>query len=160
MEQWSNYFIAAATAAATLTGLIFVSVSFNLTRILAVKYLPARALGSLILLGNILFISSFCLIPGQSPSSLGYEILAFGIMVVFNITRMDVIMYGGVEKQFKRYFFQNAFFTQIAVCPFLIAGALLIAKSDAGFYWLVPGVTFSFIKSLLDSWVLLVEIHR
>ena len=65
MEQWANYFIATAGGAAALTGLIFVSVSLNLKQILAGKHLPGRALGSLILLSNILISGSFCLIPRQ-----------------------------------------------------------------------------------------------
>ena len=160
MLQWANYFIATAGAAAALTGLIFVSVSLSLKTILAIPHLPGRALGSLILLANILIVSSFCLVPGQSFFWLGCQIMAFGIIIWFINTRMDISLYNNVEKQYKRHYFRNFFFTQFAIVPYLVGGVYLILNSDIGFYWLIPGITFSFVKSLLDAWVLLVEINR
>jgi len=158
MNQWANYFLATAGAAAALTGLIFVSVSLNLKRILSFKHLPGRALGSLVLLTNNLFISSFCLIPGQSFFSLGLEILIFDVIIWLSVTMMDITV--TIEKKYRKHYFRNIFFTQIAVLPYLVAAVCLLLKSDLGFYWLVAGITFSFVKSLLDSWVLLVEINR
>lgn len=158
MDQWANYFLATAGAAAALTGLIFVSVSLNLKRILSITHLPGRALGSLVLLTNILFISSFCLIPRQSHLLLGLEILILDAVIWFSVTMMDVKV--TVEKQYRKHYFRNIFFTQIAIVPYLVGAVYLLWKSGLGFYWLVPGITFSFIKSLLDSWVLLIEINR
>jgi hypothetical protein len=160
MEQWANYFIATAGAAAALTGLIFVAVSLNLKRILSVNHLPGRALGSLVLLANILFVSCFCLIPGESFLRLGGEVLVFGIIIWFIVGRMDIKMYIDVEKQYKKHYLQNLFFSQLAVLPYLAGGIFLIMKSTFGFQLIVLGITFSFIKSLVDSWVLLVEINR
>jgi hypothetical protein len=40
---WDNFFVAEVGAAAALSGLLFVAVSINLTRILAIPHLPARA---------------------------------------------------------------------------------------------------------------------
>jgi hypothetical protein len=160
MEQWANYFVVTAGGAAALTGLIFVSVSLNLKRILSIAHLPPRALGSMVLLTNILLSGSFCLVPGQSVFLLGCEILALGIFIWFSLTRMDLAMYRNVEQQYKKHYFQNIFFTQFAVIPYIAAGIYLITGSRTGFYWLIPGITFSFIKALTDSWVLLVEINR
>jgi len=158
MDQWANYFIATAGAAAALTGLIFVSVSLNLKRILSVTHLPGRALGSLMLLTNILIISSFCLIPKQSLFFLGCEIIVAGILTWFAVTSMNRIK--NVEQPYKNYHFQNIFFTQLAVIPFAVSGVFLLCGYDTGLYWLIPGISFSFIKALSDSWVLLVEINR
>jgi len=160
MEQWANYFIATASAAAALTGLIFVSVSLNLKQILAGRQLPGRALGSLILLGNILISSSFCLIPHQSLFLLGCELLGMSVTVWFVNFRMDIAMYRMVEKLYKRLYLQNTIFTQLAVLPYIVGGIFLLNGSDIGFYFIIPGITFSFIKALLDSWVLLIEINR
>ncbi len=43
MNEWHDIFIATAGASAALTGLIFVEVSINLSRILAIPTLPGRA---------------------------------------------------------------------------------------------------------------------
>jgi modulator of FtsH protease len=50
--------------------------------------------------------------------------------------------------------------TQFAVLPYIIAGIMVLSEGLGGFYWLVPAVVFSFIKAVLDAWVLLVEINR
>ena len=126
MQQWTNYFSVTAGCAATLTGLIFVSVSLNLQRILATKHLPDRALGALALLANILVISSFLLIPGQSLCWLGCEILVLDGVLWVLIIRLDFKMYKGAEKRFKPKYRQNIFFSQVALLPFLAAGIFLI----------------------------------
>ena len=160
MQQWANYFIATGTAAATLTGLIFLGVSLSLTRILEMNHLPGRALGSVVLLTNILIISSFCLIPGQPVFWLGCEISIIGVVLWVFLTRLAIKMHRNSLVEYRKYYVQNQLFTQAAIIPYLVAGVFLILKLNAGFYWLVPGITFSFIKALVDSWVLLVEINR
>ena len=94
--NWDNFFIAEAGAAASLTGLIFVGVSINLSGILATSYLPYRALQSLILLLNILVVASLLLVPGQPDAIRGMEVLsiaivawafAFGSHVRYNVDR-------------------------------------------------------------------------
>jgi len=160
MEQWANYFLATAGAAASLTGLIFVSVSLNLKKILSHPHLPGRALDSLIIMSNILIVSSFCLIPKQGITLLGCEILGFDILIWIIIIRMDVTMYNKVEKPFRSHYFQNLLFSQLAIIPYLAAGIFLVMNSTIGLYLLIPGITFSLIKALTDSWVLLVEINR
>jgi len=160
MIQWDSYFTTIAEASATLTGLIFIGLSLNLQKILASKQLPARALGSLILMAYILLISSFCLIPQQSIFMLGVEALTSSIIVWVNITRMDILMHNEAVKKYKRHYFQNLIFSQLALLPYLVAGVFLVSGSANGFYWLIPGITISIIKALTDSWVLLVEINR
>ncbi len=160
MEQWANYFIATAGAAAALAGLLFVGVSLNLTKILSLPHLPGRALGSLVLLTNILLSGSFCLVPGQSTFWLGCELLLLGVFVwSFNL-RLDLAMFRLVDKKFLGRNIQNLVFGQLAILPYIVAGILLLNGCTTGFYLLVPGITFSFIKAMVDAWVLLIEINR
>jgi hypothetical protein len=51
----------------------------NLKTILSYPALPNRALLALLGLLAILIVSSFALIPGQSPFALGIEIFAIGL---------------------------------------------------------------------------------
>ena len=155
-----SYFSTIAEAAATLTGLIFVGLSLNLQRILSIKHLPARALGSLMLMTNILIVSSFCLIKEQPLFWLGIEVLACGLIIWISGIRMDIRMYPEMIKLYKNHFFRNLVFTQLAVLPYLVAGVFLLTGDPDGFYWLIPGITMSVVKALTDSWVLLVEINR
>jgi modulator of FtsH protease len=81
MPGWDNFFVAEAGASAALTGLLFVAVSINLTRILEFHQLPTRAAETLIVLASPLVISTFALVPGQSMRAYGVEIGATGLVV-------------------------------------------------------------------------------
>jgi len=160
MNQWANFFAAIAGAAATLTGLIFVGVSISLNKILSIPKMPARALGALTVLVNMLIIAVLCLIPGQAASSLGIELLCISVLAWLFILRLDLGLINKIEAQYKKYSFQNIVFSQIALLPFIIGGIIILNTGFTGIYWLIPGIVFSFIKAVTDAWVLLIEIHR
>ena len=50
--------------------------------------------------------------------------------------------------------------TQVATLPFVVGGALIVAGSGSGLYWVVAGVLVSFAAGVQNAWVLLVEILR
>jgi len=54
----------------------------------------------------------------------------------------------------------NMMLSQLAALLYVIASIILLVVGANGLYWLVPAVIFSFIKAILDAWVLLVEINR
>ena len=80
MSGWENFFIAEVGASAALVGLVFVGISINLTRIMAITGLPERALEALIVLATVLIMSSLLLVPGQPPVLTGVEVLVFGLI--------------------------------------------------------------------------------
>src|SRR5580704_17593711 len=79
LGDWLAYFAVQAGAAATLTGLVFVAVSINLTRILSVPGLPGRAFDALLQLLQVFFVASFTLVPHQSAQLLATEILVIAV---------------------------------------------------------------------------------
>jgi hypothetical protein len=158
--SWDNFFIAQAGAAAGLTGLIFVAVSINLNGILAAPYLPTRALQSIILLLNILLISSLMLVSGQSSMVIGIEVIVLGVILWTITLSLGLSIHRTSPIQYKKHSRGNLFLTQIAVIPFNVAGICILVFGETGFYFLVPGILFSFSKAIIDAWVLLVEINR
>jgi modulator of FtsH protease len=78
--EWQGLFIAEAGASAALAGLLFVAISINLARILQGAGLPGRAGEAIVLLVAVLVISTLALVPGQSPTVLGAELLAAGLV--------------------------------------------------------------------------------
>lgn len=161
MNHWSVFFAATAGAAAALTGLIFVGVSINLSKILIPNStLPARALVALVLLFTILLFSTCFLIPSQHPVALQTETTIIGFAVWFFVVRMDFLNYRKTELQFKRYYTFNFILNQLSTIPYLIAAVLLLTSNDAAVYFIAVAFAISFLKAFADSWVLLVEINR
>jgi hypothetical protein len=161
MTGWENFFIAEVGASAALAGLIFVGVSINLNRILSLPQLPNRALLTLILLLTILIISSLLLVPGQPLMLIGIEVLIIGLVTWTLATVLDIRTLQKTDAKYRRPFASTSMvLSQLAALPYPIAGIILLISGANGLYWLVPAVIFSFIKAIVDAWVLLVEINR
>lgn len=160
LRDWHDLFVSTAGSAATLTGLIFVGVSINLTRILALPKLPDRALLTLNFLMSILILSMVLLVPNQSSAHVGIEVEIIGIILWLVVIRKDISIYNNTDAKFKRLYLFNLVINQFAVLPYITGGILLLLDLEIGLYFIVAGFIISFIKSIMDSWVLLVEINR
>jgi len=160
MQEWHDFFIAAAGAAGALTGLIFVGISINLAKILSIPRLPNRGLISMILLMSILTFSLLALAPGNSGKATGYEFTFMGLLVWIWVTRIDLKLFRATGNQFRNQYLMNIFLNQCALLSYVLAGLLLLFKGETGMIWMVPAIVLSFIKAVLDAWVLLVEINR
>jgi len=149
-----------AGAAATLTGLVFVAVSINLSRILTVPGLTGRAAESMMQLFGVVIIATTALIPQETPVALGTEILAFGSLLWIVQTVLQLRYLKSKTGHPRRWAVTRIIQTQFANIPFCVSGILLLRGSPAGFYWLAPGFIFSLVGGVLNAWVLLVEILR
>jgi hypothetical protein len=158
MLGWDNFFVAEAGAAAALAGLVFVAVSINLTRVLEYPHLPARAAETLIALLSVLVVTTFALVPGQSPRAYGVEIGATGL-VIWTIQTVMLVRAQKMDHQYSRAALR-VLMNQLPPLPFFIAGGLMAIGHPAGVYWVVPGTLLSFAAGIFGAWVLLVEIQR
>jgi modulator of FtsH protease len=155
---WDNFFVAEVGAAAALSGLLFVAVSINLTRILAIAHLPDRAGEALLILVGVLAISSFGLVPQQGMEAFGWESLGVGVGVWLACSRNQYRVRTDLEA--RKWLLSRVARTQLASLPLIVAGVLLIKGHASGMNWVVVGVLMSFAASILSAWVLLVEIMR
>lgn len=160
LADWTSYLTAQAGAAATLTGLVFVSVSINLSKILSIPGLTGRAAESLVQFFGVLIVSTSALIPHQSITALGTEILALGSALWLFQTILQIRYLTSNSGHPLRWLITRVIQTQFASIPFCISGILLLCGSSNGLYWLAPGFVFSFIAGSMSAWVLLVEILR
>ena len=82
VDEWHDFFLAAAGAAAVLAGLVFVGVSINLDTIMSnpTYGLAGRALEALVLLVAVLIVTMLLLVPGQGMVLVGAEVLAIGVV--------------------------------------------------------------------------------
>ncbi len=160
LAEWQTFFSVQAGAAATLTGLVFVAVSINLSRIMEVQGLPGRAAESLLQLMQVFFVAGAALIPSQSFAALAEEILAISV-VSWVIQTIAQIRYARSRGGHPRlWLLSRTVMSQVSTVPFWVAGILLALRNPGGLYWLVPGIAFSFVAGVTSAWVLLVEILR
>jgi hypothetical protein len=76
---WGGFGTTAATAAATLTGLLFIAVSINLKEILDNAPLPGRAAQTLIFFAFPMIVALLLVVPAQARGGLGGELIATGV---------------------------------------------------------------------------------
>ena len=156
---WGNFFFAQVGASAALIGLLFVAVSINLAKIIELPALPGRAFEALTVLAMVLFVSTFALVPGQSVTSLGLEILgaALAAWTTSGIIQLKAPHHPSAPL---RWTLIRVAATQLATLPMLAAGVSLLIGRGGGLYWTVFAVVASLLAALIDAWVLLVEIQR
>jgi hypothetical protein len=158
--EWDSLFLAEAGASAALAGLLFVALSINLDRILKGAGLPGRAGEAIMLLLAVLVVSTWALVPGQSSTVLGAELLGSGVAVWLIVVGIHVQAVRGHVAPSRSLLVRRIVLAQAAILPLLIGGVSLLLRAGGGLYWLVPGILLCLLVAVLDAWVLLVEILR
>ena len=160
-EGWGDLFLAGAGASAALGGLLFVAVSINLDRIVALRSLPGAALGAIVLLVAVLMVSMVALVPGQARWMLATEVLVVGISAWSIMTAIWIrALRAPIPNQPRFVPVISVVVTQAATLPIVVAGVSLLLGAGGGLYWVVPGVTFCLLVAIANAWVLLVEVVR
>jgi hypothetical protein len=165
VEEWHDFFLAAAGAAAVLAGLVFVGVSINLDTIMSnpTYGLAGRALEALVLLVAVLIATILLLVPDQRMVLAGAELLAVGVVDWAAVVTIQVLVlrnWRSLEPAFRWHFVPRVVLCQLATLPIVAAGIGVMGWELGGLYLLVVGVVLSFLVAVGDAWVLLVEIHR
>lgn len=161
MEGWTDFFVAEVGAAAALAGLLVVAVSINVEKIMSFPLLPGRAAQTLIIIGGALLIASFALLPRQPPAVFGTEALVVGLVVGFS----GAVQLRGASRQRAAgdpltWTIVPLGMVALSALPEIVGGALLVAGAEAGLYWIATGIILSFVATLQNGWVLLIEILR
>jgi len=179
LASWPEYFLAQAGAAAALTGLLFVALSFNLERIAADRTWLSRAGTGLIYLAEPVFVSLVALFPTRTGGPVAWTITGIGIAATIALIGLDPGTEGtraaepaasGILTGFRRLFARpghERLETQarlaLTLAPSIatIIGAvlLLIAGPAAGYVLAAAGL-ISLSLGLLTAWILLVEVRR
>jgi len=159
VEPWSDLFVAAAGAGAALAGLVFVAVSINIERILALKGLAERGLETVVTLLVVVIIALAGLIPGQSTVALGVELLLIAVAYLGLIIKLWPSVRPSVEAPWT-WTFGRIFVKVILVVPLVVGSIGLIAEGGGGLYWIVGAIVGGITGAVATAWVLLVEILR
>ena len=160
VARWGTFFSAETSASAALTGLLFVAISINLQQIVKSPNLVSRALKALLTLTVVLFVSSLCLVPGQSASALAGEIGMLGALLWLSgiwLQHKSVHNnpYISARARTVHYVLAHA-----CALPIIVAAFSILRARGGGLYLLVAATLLCFLSALLDAWVLMIEIQR
>jgi hypothetical protein len=158
--EWANFFSAEVGASATLTGLVVVAISINLSRILSFPFLPGRAAEALVTLVGALVLSSLWLVPDQPLRLLGLEVLAIGVVTLLVPLVIQLRSLGAAEGLPAATRLARAAGSAVPSLLFIAAGLLFLSGWTAGLYWVAAGVIASLVAGVWNGWVLLIEILR
>lgn len=156
LEQWSDFFVAAAGAAAGLAGLIIVAMSVNIETIVKIPSMPSRA-GSTIANLVLVVVASIAGLMAALPAT------AFGIIVLVGALACLALGIDSTVQIVRKTGLSGLVRGAVGVLPGIglaVGGALLIAGLESGLYWVSAGILLAFVGSVLNAWVLLVEIRR
>jgi hypothetical protein len=160
LSEWQTLFSVQAECAATLTGLVFVAVSINLTKILASPGLPGRAAESIAQFLQVFFICSAGLIPGLNTAALGLESVVV-VLLCWVLQILSQVNYVRSRSGHPKWWLiARTLKTHMGSIPLFVASFYLLEGSPAGLYWLVPGFLLSFLAGVVNAWILLIEINR
>jgi hypothetical protein len=161
LPGWSNFFVGELGAAAALAGLLFVSVSMNQARILALGRMADRGLETLVMLFLVMVTASLGLVPGQPARWLGAEILAVCAATLLWLVPLQRRYMQLLDPTHHRRAARMAWLNRTAIALILIGGLALAVLGRAwALYFLPPGILLVFAAVGLNAWVLLIEINR
>jgi hypothetical protein len=157
---WSDFLVAAAGATGALGGLVFVSLSINLARIIELPGVSGRAAEAIILLGGTLAGSLTALIPHLSDTQHG---LAFLVVALPTWAAPLMLQITSVRK---RTYYRpthavvRTLLHQAATLPGVLTGLSLCGLLSGGLAWFAVGAIMSMLVAMYSAWILLVEIIR
>jgi len=160
LVDWQTFFAVQAGAAATLTGLVFVAASINLSKILTVPGLPGRVAESTLQFLQVFFVSSAMLIPPHSLTVLGWETMFVAVLAWCGqlISQIRYVRFRAGHP--RKWLMHRIITTNIASLPLFASAVFLLLGNPIGLHLVVAGFFFSFVSGIMGAWVLLIEILR
>jgi hypothetical protein len=158
LEAWDTFAEISGSAAATLTGLLFVAVSIRIAFIARSQELRNRAAQTLSLFGTVLIISVLIAIPGQAYRTLGAELVVLAVIAGTGLHILDRRAKGESSNQAIGPVLEAV--TPITVTSLLLlaAGTVLVLGVHAGLYVLVGPVFVALAGGVTSAWLLLTKI--
>ena len=153
IDAWTNYGVAVVGGAAALTGLLFVAVSVNSAWFSSSEAHRGRAGQALVLFVVPLVTGMLMLVPGQSTTVLGIEILVFGAFVgrVLLALRTET-----EEDESRAMVMVDRLSPRVVTTAALIVGGIsLIVGHFGGLYWLAAVHVSALLAGLLNAWIFL-----
>jgi hypothetical protein len=155
-ERWHDLYVMLGGASAALAGLVFVGLSIHVR---AVAADPLHRMRGRNLTAGIIYItlvSALLLIPGQSTTVLGVEIVVGGCAIGGLFAQPLVRFRGALDRELAM-----RMVLAVTACGLsVVAGASLIARAGGGLYLLVPATVLGVVMNVFGAWSLLLGLAR
>lgn len=159
-QRWETFYVMTGGAAAALTGLLFVAMSLHSKQITAHPLYGGRAVGTLVSLMTQLFLAGAVLVPGQSVTAIGVEVLVAALYFLVTtwhaIRRLRSATVAHAQSRRRRAIELSG--ASIWMVLFVASGVSLITQVGGGFYVLAVVMLFMFGWNVYVAWVLITEI--
>jgi hypothetical protein len=154
--DWQGFAEAVGAASGALTGLLFVAVSLNATRIAGHLGLRASAAQTLVLFIEPLAMALILLAPGQGDVALGGELIATGLIASWCLLGIARLKHGLTDDdQLLIRIFNRRGTNLLVMLLFVAGGGVLACGVNAGLYLLLPATLVAFISGVLNAWYFL-----
>ena len=153
IKAWSDYAIAVVGAAGVLVGLLFVAVSVNSAWFSASEAHRGRAGQALVMFVVPLVTGILILIPGQTTTALGIEIVVLGLLVGYVFLMLGSVALSDEPRAF--VVVDRASPRTLITVALVVCGVSLIVKHLGGLYWLAGAHIGALIGGLINAWVFL-----
>ena len=163
MEGWREFYLMSGTAAVTLAGLLFVSMSFNMGHLLhdSRAHLLRFARNTMLVYVVVLLMSLMMLVPHLPPTGLALQIAALGVMLTVLSSAAMVRLVRDPDASFSRRHRLRRSLTPIVAGVLMVLATPGIAHGDPDtFFMLVGSVCLLLASAVWSSWDLLVGVAR
>jgi hypothetical protein len=158
-DEWHDFFLATAGAAAALAGLVFVAVSIHLDVVVQNVTRRNRAKNMLTGFTAAFLICTLALMGGQSHQAVGTEwlVIATGALVIYLHHYVQAARRGGTKALLR----PDRLVVGVSCYVAEIVGAVvLILGYVAGLYVAAVGLITSFAVLVSGAWLLLVAVEE
>jgi hypothetical protein len=163
VNGWHDFYLMIGTAAATLVGLLFVSLSLNADAITRRTNADLRALAEQTFSSYIfvLLFAVFFLIPHQDTLGLGLPLLGVGGIGFYSTVRHFLRTRHTQPRVWRQGSIGIRFIipTICFVVLITIAISVLLGKTS-GLYWLVPVMILLMVIASFNAWDLLIRLRE
>jgi hypothetical protein len=154
--DWQGFAEMTGGASGALTGLLFVAVSLNASRIAGHQGLRASAAQTLVLFLTPLVMAAALLTPDQADWALGAELIAIGLTtswILLSMRRVKRTLTDDDQRLIE--IFNRRGPNVMVMLLFVASGIVLVCGEPNGLYLLLPASLVAQVSGVLNAWLFL-----
>jgi hypothetical protein len=151
--DWQGFAEMTGGASGALTGLLFVAVSLNASRIAPHQGFRTSAAQTLVLFITPLVMAAVLLTPDQPDSALGAELIAIGLAASWILLSFRRVQHGLPDHDKQLIAIFNRRWPNVMVMLlFVVSGIILACGEPNGLYLLLPASLVALLSGVLNAW--------